>query len=65
MGCNLDCVCMKRAKKDICKVTKHEQHFGVWKGFDGAFLGHCIGYDCSQMLGVLEAGQNGHNLLGH
>jgi hypothetical protein len=38
-GCNLDCVCMKHGKRDICKVTRHEQHFGVWKGLSGTFLG--------------------------
>ncbi len=63
MGCNLDCVCMKHWKRDIRKVARHVQHFGVWKGLSGGSLGHCIGYYRSQVLGVLVAGQNGQSLL--
>jgi hypothetical protein len=61
MGCNLDCVGMKRAKRDICKVTSMDRNRRLERLRRHFVLGHCIGYSCP-MLGVLEAGQNGHSL---
>lgn len=44
MGCYLDCVCIKQAKRDICEVTRHGEHFGVWNGLGGTLsLGIALG----------------------
>lgn len=55
---------MKHGKRDICKVTRHEQHLGAF-GKPGRNFSwrHCIWVLLSPVPGVLEAGQNGHCLL--
>lgn len=63
---DLDCVCLKQAKRIVCKATRHgafRRLERLGRRLSGAFASS--GYRCSQVLGVLEAGQNGYSLLAH
>jgi len=59
-------LCLLEARGIVCKVMRHDQHRRLERlGRRLSWAFAYFGYRCSQVLGVLEAGQNGHSLLVH